>query len=98
VAQPGAVWLAGATGHPLLPFHFEANRAWTIGSWDRTQIPKPFNTVAVAIGSPLHVTSIDDGAIEAGCATLTQQLAALERVARERAGAETGNGFIGRQP
>ena len=24
VAQPGAVWLAGATGHPILPFHIEA--------------------------------------------------------------------------
>ena len=24
VAQPGAVWLAGATGHPVLPFHIEA--------------------------------------------------------------------------
>jgi lysophospholipid acyltransferase (LPLAT)-like uncharacterized protein len=98
VAQPGAVWLAGATGHPLLPFHFEANRAWTIGSWDRTQVPKPFSTVAVAIGSPLHVTSTDDAATEAACARLTQELAALEGVARERAGAETGNGFIGRQP
>ena len=29
VAQPGAVWLAGATGHPVLPFHIEASRAWT---------------------------------------------------------------------
>ena len=25
VAQPGAVWLAGATGQPLLPFHIEAS-------------------------------------------------------------------------
>ena len=24
VAQPGAVWLAGATGNPILPFHLEA--------------------------------------------------------------------------
>ena len=26
VAQPGAVWLAGATGNPILPFHIEADR------------------------------------------------------------------------
>ena len=26
VAQPGAVWLARATGNPLLPFHLEASR------------------------------------------------------------------------
>ena len=40
VAQPGAVWLAGATGNPMLPFHLEAAHAWTLRSWDRTQIPE----------------------------------------------------------
>ena len=44
VAQPGAVWLAGATGHPVLPLHVEASRAWKASSWDRTQIPKPMAT------------------------------------------------------
>ena len=53
VAQPGAVWLAGATGHPILPFHIEADRFWAVNSWDRTQIPKPFATVALAIGEPI---------------------------------------------
>src|SRR5262245_1844687 len=43
VAQAGAVWLAGATGAPILPFHIEAARSWAASSWDRTQIPKPFS-------------------------------------------------------
>src|SRR5204863_7246023 len=43
VAQAGAVFLAGATGQPLLPFHIEADRFWTMKSWDRTQVPKPFS-------------------------------------------------------
>jgi len=55
VAQPGAVWLAKATGQPLLPFHSEAVSSWTLSSWDRTQIPKPFTTVAMAIGQPIYV-------------------------------------------
>src|SRR5262247_1191757 len=55
VAQAGAVWLAKATGNPVLPFHIEANRYWTVNSWDRTQIPKPFATVAIAIGAPFNV-------------------------------------------
>ena len=29
VAQPGAVWLARATGNPVLPFHLEATAHWT---------------------------------------------------------------------
>ena len=55
VAQPGAVWLAKATGNPLLPIHSEAASSWTLKSWDRTQIPKPFTTVAMAIGKPIYV-------------------------------------------
>lgn len=55
VVQPGAVWLAKATGNPLLPFHSEAASSWTIKSWDRTQIPKPFTTVAMVVGKPIYV-------------------------------------------
>src|SRR5215510_10292030 len=57
VAQPGAVWLAGATGNPLLPFHLEAASAWTLRSWDRTQIPKPFTNVSLVVGEPLDIPS-----------------------------------------
>src|SRR5205085_8815646 len=53
--QPGVVWLAKLTGNPVVPFHMEASRFWNLGSWDRTQVPKPFSTVAVAIGSPIDV-------------------------------------------
>jgi acetoin utilization deacetylase AcuC-like enzyme len=38
-----------------MPFHIEAASSWTMNSWDRTQIPKPFTTVALAIGEPLYV-------------------------------------------
>src|SRR5438270_8128241 len=39
VAQPGAVWLAKATGNPIVPFHIESDRHWTARSRDRPQIP-----------------------------------------------------------
>src|SRR6267142_2270739 len=66
VSQPGAVWLAKATGNPVLPFHLEADRHWTLNSWDRTQIPKPFATVALAIGEPFEVArDAEDAALEA---------------------------------
>ena len=55
VAQPGAIWLARATGHPVLPFHLEASRHWSARSWDRTQIPKPFSVVALVVGEPMYV-------------------------------------------
>ena len=53
--QPGAVWLASLTGQPVLPFHAESDRHWTTGSWDGTQIPKPFARAAMVIGAPIDV-------------------------------------------
>jgi lysophospholipid acyltransferase (LPLAT)-like uncharacterized protein len=82
VAQPGAVWLAGATGNPLLPFHIESDRSWTMGSWDAAQIPKPFSRVAIAIGPPIDVPDTADATIEAKRRELEQRLAALETAAR----------------
>lgn len=78
MAQPGAVWLAAATRNPILPFHIEADRYWTARSWDRTQIPKPFSTVAIAIGQPLPILSTEPAAIAGGQANLEAALARLE--------------------
>ena len=83
VAQPGAVWLAKITGNPIVPFHIEPSRYWTLKSWDRTQIPKPFATAAIAIGEPLDVsTDADAAGIETASRMLEQRLQALEVRAR----------------
>jgi lysophospholipid acyltransferase (LPLAT)-like uncharacterized protein len=79
VAQPGAIWLAKATGNPVVPFHLEADRFWTTNSWDRTQIPKPFATVAIAVGEPLEVSAdAGDEGLEAARRDLEARLQALE--------------------
>jgi lysophospholipid acyltransferase (LPLAT)-like uncharacterized protein len=90
VAQPGAVWLAKATGNPVLPFHLEASRHWTLHSWDRTQIPKPFATVALAVGEPFSVAADADAtAIEQGRQLLEQRLQTLEARAQAMLAART---------
>jgi lysophospholipid acyltransferase (LPLAT)-like uncharacterized protein len=77
VAQPGAVWLAKATGNPLLPFHAEAASSWTLRSWDRTQIPKPFTTVAMAIREPIYVPrDADDRTLDEARSALEVSLSA----------------------
>ncbi len=79
MSQPGAVWLSKATGNPVLPFHLEASAHWTLGSWDKTQIPKPFSTVAIAMGEPFQVPAdADDERIEDACRALDASLRALE--------------------
>ena len=84
VAQPGAIWLARATGNPVVPFHMEASSKWTAKSWDRTQIPKPFTTVSVAIGEPLDVPGdANDTELETTRQDLEGRLQVLEARALE---------------
>lgn len=86
-AQPGAVWLASATGQPIVPFHLEAARYWSVRSWDRTQVPKPFSLVALAVGAPIEVPAGASEAVlgrkrtelEATLAALTKRAAAMAR-------------------
>ena len=80
IAQPGAVWLSKATGNPLLPFHAEAASSWTLRSWDRTQIPKPFSTVAIAMAEPLYVPrDADETALEIWRQRLEQSIAVCKQ-------------------
>jgi lysophospholipid acyltransferase (LPLAT)-like uncharacterized protein len=84
VAQHGAVWLASATGNPMLPFHVEAASAWTVKSWDRHQIPKPGSDIAVTMGPPIEVPAhADEATIEAGRLALEAALARLREQALE---------------
>ena len=79
VAQAGALWLAKITGNPVIPFHIETDRHWTLNSWDRTQIPKPFAVSALAIGAPMYVEQdADAAALEIVTHALQQQLQTLE--------------------
>lgn len=55
VAQPGAIWLASATGCPILPVRFTASRFRTTRSWDRHLVPQPGAVVTAIIAPPLSV-------------------------------------------
>ena len=76
--QPGAVWLASLTGRPILPFHIEADRYWSARSWDRTQVPRPFSRIVMAIGEPIEVPAdAAEAALEASRVVLERSLSCL---------------------
>jgi lysophospholipid acyltransferase (LPLAT)-like uncharacterized protein len=54
-AKPGPILLAKKTGNPVLPFIVEARNYWTVNSWDKLQIPRPFTKAKVIIAEPISV-------------------------------------------
>jgi len=65
VAKSGACFLAKKTGNPIMPFLLEPKSFWTIKSWDKMQIPKPFTRAKLFIAEPIYVSKdADDKEIE----------------------------------
>ena len=57
IVQPGAILLAARTGAPIIPMVFAASSYFTIKSWDRTIIPKPFSRIDFYYGEPIFVAA-----------------------------------------
>ena len=51
----GPIKLAQMTGAPIGAFHLEPERAWTMRSWDRFLVPKPFTRIVVSWAQWTHV-------------------------------------------
>ncbi len=84
VAKLGAAWLAKKTGNPVLPFHIEASNFWTLRSWDNSQIPKPFSTVALVVGDPITVpTDASSDILEEASRKIEVHLEELEKQAKK---------------
>ena len=91
VAKPGAVVLAQMCGVPIQPMAFAAESYWTLRSWDRLIIPKPFTRIWLNVGTPLEVPrqlSADD--LEKERQRLEDTLNRLGEEARHRASDNRG--------
>ena len=88
VVQPGVAWLAATTGHPVVCLHGEADRAWTLRSWDRTQIPKPFSRMVMAVTVVRMPAAGGDGAVEAARSAIAAALHDAARASRRAVGKE----------
>jgi lysophospholipid acyltransferase (LPLAT)-like uncharacterized protein len=54
-AKPGPLLLAKKSGSPILPFLLEGRSYWTVNSWDKLQIPRPFTRAIMIYGRPIEV-------------------------------------------
>lgn len=85
-AKAGPCLLAKKTGNPLIPFSVEVEKWWSVGSWDRLQVPRPFSKAKLIFGNPISVDSnATDEDIEAARENLQSELLRLvERGAKWR--------------
>ena len=58
--KEGVVLLAKITKVPIIPVVVEPKNFWTLGSWDKMQIPKPFTKAKIFIGEPVSVPADAD--------------------------------------
>jgi len=62
VAKPGPVLLARATGAPMVGFHIALENAWTLNTWDKVMIPKPFSRALLRMSRQIVVPAHADDA------------------------------------
>lgn len=55
--KPGVLMLAKKTSNPILPFTVSAEHYWTVNSWDKLQIPRPFTRAKLIFGNPIEVAA-----------------------------------------
>jgi lysophospholipid acyltransferase (LPLAT)-like uncharacterized protein len=53
--HPGTVFIAQRSRMPIVPITSSAENRWTLSTWDRFIIPKPFSKAVVMLGIPVHV-------------------------------------------
>ncbi len=79
VCKMGIAKIAQKSGCAIIPGTSVATRYWTINSWDKFKIPKPFSKVVIRYGEPIWVSenATDDELMEI-CRVVERELTAQE--------------------
>ena len=55
--KAGVIELAKKSGVPIVAMGASYTKYWTLNTWDRFKIPKPFSTIILTFSPPVHVDS-----------------------------------------
>jgi len=85
--HPGLAYLAGKTGHPVVPMGVAYSRKAVFSSWDRFQLPLPFATVLLHVSEPLFLSAgTPGGGVGEADEVIRAALAAATDAAESRLG------------
>ncbi len=86
----GVAVLAQTSRAPILPFGVAASKYWTLRSWDRIIVPRPFSRVTIIVGAPQFVErGLSSDELEVERQRLEALLNDLTRQAEEAVGVGT---------
>ncbi|MBA3814982.1 MAG: lysophospholipid acyltransferase family protein [Parachlamydiaceae bacterium] len=74
VLKPGVVMAARESSAKVIPFSWESDRFWQLGTWDQLRIPKPFSKIKIIFGDPLTVPKQNQRKLEDEVASLQSAL------------------------
>lgn len=86
----GPIKLAQLTGAPIGAFHLQPERAWTVNSWDRFLIPRPFTRIIVSwvrythVPTDLPADQFEAARLELNAAIERARIRALEHLKQAR--------------
>lgn len=83
IVKPGALYVAQKSGAAIVPIATASRQKWTLGIWDRHEVPRPFTKMIALMGEPIRIArrasreEIEETArrLEATLLTLGQQAA-----------------------
>jgi lysophospholipid acyltransferase (LPLAT)-like uncharacterized protein len=80
--KAGVVGLAQLTRAPVFLMGYAPSRSWTLGTWDRMLVPKPFARIAIAVAPPREVPrELSQEEVERERAAFEARLGELTRAA-----------------
>lgn len=80
--QPGAIWIASATGIPIVLIGVGWVRAWRMNSWDRFGIPVPGSSITGVFSQPIQIPeNLDSDEFEQWQSHLERELNRLNDLA-----------------
>jgi hypothetical protein len=84
VPKSGVVYLASACNAPIVPFTIVCSSQWTLKTWDKFFIPKPFCRAVSLIGEPITIPqNLRKEELQQYNDVLKEQLDQLKEKARE---------------
>ena len=87
--SPGLVFLARATGTPVLPFGLVTDRDWRLDTWDEYCIPKPRARVVASFQPAIYVPrDADNETLEEYSRRIRESLLEAERAGFRHLGLE----------